>query len=254
MKRLPSFLLTILLAISFVSTNITPSLVLAHNVQETITNQIVIDMVKAGLSTEIIITKIKSSPSKFDTSSNALQELKKAGVADSIVLAIVKKQSGMVDEMGADKTSGGAMTTEVKLPDGTEIKLVTIEEISSKKAVQDDPLAFRVSEDVIVDGKILIAKNTIAKGIVTNAKKKGFMGRSGELSIRLESTETVDGQKIKIRSTKSGEGGNNTASTVALTVLFGPLGLLKRGKEAVIKAGTIITAYTDEAKNIAVKN
>lgn len=254
MKKLPSFLLTILLAISFVSFSFAPSFVLAQAVQETITNQTVIDMVKAEISTEVIIAKINSSEGNFDTSSNALQELKKEGVADSIILAIVKKQSGMVGEIGVDKTSDGTMTPETKLPDGTEIKLVTIDEISSQKAVQDDPLTFRVAEDVIVDGKILIAKNTTAKGIVTNAKKKGFMGRSGELSIRLESTETVDGQKIKIRSSKSGEGGDNTGTTIALTVLFGPLGLLKRGKEAVIKAGTNITAYTDESKNVAVKN
>lgn len=253
MKKL-SFLLTVLLAISFISISITPSFVLAQTVQETINNQTVIDLVKSGLSAEIIITKIKSSPSNFDTSSKALQELKKAGVADSIVLAVVKKQSGIVDEDVAGINSSGAMMTEVKLPDGTEVKLVVIDEISSKKAVQDDQLTFKIAEDVVVNGRILIAKNTTAKGIVTNAKKKGMMGRSGELSIRLESTETVDGQKVKIRSSKSGEGGDNTGTTVALTVLFGPLGLLKRGKDAVIKAGTIITAYTDEAKNVSVKN
>jgi hypothetical protein len=39
-------------------------------------------------------------------------------------------------------------------------------------------------------------------------------------------------------------------STVALTVLFGPLGLLRKGKEAKIKAGTVLTAYTDEAKTV----
>ena len=254
MKRISSLSLTILLAISFISMSITPNLVLAQTVQEKLTNQSVIDMVKAGLSTAIIIAKIKSSASGFDTSSNALQALKKAGVSDSIVLAMVKKESGIVEETVTNAGSDGTMTTDVKLPDGTEVKLVTIDEISSKKAVQDDQLTFKVAEDVKVDGKTVIAKDAIAKGVVTNAKKKGMMGRSGELSIRIESAQTVDGQKIKLRSSKSGEGGDNTGTTVALTVLFGPLGLLKRGKEAVIKAGTIITAYTDEAKNVSVKN
>ena len=231
MKRLPSFLLTILLAISFISTSITPNLVLAQTTQEKLTNQAVIEMVKAGLSADIIITKIKSSPSSFDTSSNALQVLKKAGVSDSVVLAMVKKESGIVEETVMNTSSDGAMTTNIKLPDGTEVKLVTIDEISSKKAVTDDQLTFKVAEDIKVNGKTVIAKDTIAKGVVTNAKKKGMMGRSGELSIRIESTQTIDGQKVKLRSSKSGEGGDNTGTTVALTVLFGPLGLLKRGKE-----------------------
>ena len=64
-----------------------------------------------------------------------------------------------------------------------------------------------------------------------------MMGRSGELSIRIESTQTVDSQKLKLRASKSGAGGDNMGSTVALTVLFGPLGLLKHGKEAKIKVG-----------------
>ncbi|MDQ3180987.1 MAG: hypothetical protein M3Q33_10755, partial [Acidobacteriota bacterium] len=240
MKRILSFSLTFLLAISFISMSITPNLLLAQTVQEKLTNQAVIDMVKAGLSAEIIIAKIKSSPSGFDTSSEALQTLKKAGVSDSIVLTMVKKESGLSEEIVANAGLDSAITTEVKLPDGTEVKLVTIDEISSKKAIQDDPLTFKVAEDVKVNGKIVVAKDTIAKGIVTNAKKKSMMGRSGELSIRLESTQTVDGQKVKLRSSKSGEGGDNTTSTVVLTVLFGPLGLLKRGKDAVIKSGTIV--------------
>jgi hypothetical protein len=37
-------------------------------------------------------------------------------------------------------------------------------------------------------------------------------------------------------------------------VLFGPLGFLKKGKNAVIKPGTEIKVYTDEEKKVAVKN
>ncbi len=253
MKRIPSLSLAFLLAISFISICSIPNVIFAQTVQEKLTNQSVVEMVKSGLSADIIVAKIKSSASEFDTSSQALQDLKKAGVEDSIVLAMVKKASGMVDEATMASPVQEAKTS-IALPDGTEVKLTTIEEISSKKAVQDDTVTFKVSEDIKIDGKVVIAKGTIAKGIVTNAKKKGMMGRSGELSIRVESTETVDGQKIKLRSAKSGEGGDNTTSTIALTVLFGPLGLLKHGKEAVIKANSIITAYTDESKTVAVKN
>ena len=74
------------------------------------------------------------------------------------------------------------------------------------------------------------------------------------MSIRIESTQTVDNQKLKLRASKSGEGGDNMGSTVALTVLFGPLGLLRRGKEAKIKAGTVLSAFTDEAKTVMASN
>jgi hypothetical protein len=254
MKRIPSISLSFLIAISFISLGSMASSAFAQTVQEQLNNQSIVEMVKSGLSAEIIIAKIKSAKSDFDTSSKALQDLKKEGVADSIVLVMVKKASGIADEPPTVNSSAPETPVNVVLPDGTEVKLITIEEISSKKAIQDDLLTFKIAEDVKIGNNVVIAKGAIAKGIVTNAKKKGMMGRSGELNIRIESTETVDGQTIKLRSTKSGEGGDKVGTTVALTVLFGPLGLLKRGKDAVIKADTILTAFTNEAKTIVVKN
>jgi hypothetical protein len=139
------------------------------------------------------------------------------------------------------------------LPDGTEFTVVTTEEISSKTATECDPLTFKVQEDVKVDGHVVIAKDTLVKGVVANAKKAGMMGKGGSLGIRVESTTTVDNQKLKLRSTKGKEGDDKTGTTVALVVLFGPLGFLKHGKNAQIKPGTEIKVYTDEEKRIAVK-
>ncbi|MCY7375589.1 MAG: hypothetical protein LH472_06415 [Pyrinomonadaceae bacterium] len=205
----------------------------------------IIDMVTAKFSQDIIIAKIKSSPNSFDTSSAALQVLKKSGVSDAIVLAMVQKASGM------DSGSANGGSSIQTIPDGTELKIVTTEDISGQKVVEGDPLTFKIAEDVKINNRTVIAKDTIVKGTVSAAKKKGFMGKGGELSIRIESTQTVDGQKMKLRASKSGAGGDNMGSTVALTVLFGPLGLLRKGKEAKIKAGTILSAFTDEAKTVS---
>ncbi len=140
----------------------------------------------------------------------------------------------------------------VVIPDGTEISAVTTETISSKTAQEDDPITFRVDQDVVIDGDVVIAKGTVIKGVVTNAKKSGFFGRGGELNVRVESTETVDKQKLKVRAAKGKEGENKTGTTVALVVLFGPLGFLKKGKNAEIKEGTQIKVYTDEIKTVQV--
>jgi hypothetical protein len=140
----------------------------------------------------------------------------------------------------------------VVIPDGTEISAVTTEMLSSKTAHEDDPVTFKVDEDVVVDGEVVIAKGTVLKGVVTNAKKSGYFGRGGELNVRVESTETVDKQKLKVRAAKGKEGDNKTGTTVALVVLFGPLGFLKKGKNAEIKEGTKIKVYTDEEKMVRV--
>lgn len=139
------------------------------------------------------------------------------------------------------------------LPDGTELTVVTTEEISSKTAVEGDPINFKVDEDVKVNGTTVIAKGALVKGEVSNSKKSGRMGKGGQLSIRILSTESVDGQKVKLRASKGKEGDDKTGTTVALVVLFGPLGFLKKGKDAKIKEGTRIKAYTDEEKKIAAR-
>ena len=144
-------------------------------------------------------------------------------------------------------------TTEVVIPDGTEFTVTTTEEITSKTATAGDPLSFKVTEDVKINGRLVIAEGTLVKGVVANAKKSGMMGKGGALSIRVESTTSVDNQKIKLRSSKGKEGDDKTGTTVALVVLLGPLGLLKHGKNAKIKSGTQIKVFTDEEKKVQAK-
>lgn len=151
---------------------------------------------------------------------------------------------------GSIPTEETLQGNEVLIPDGTEFTVVTTDEISSKTAHEDDPINLKVQEDVKINGQVVIAKDTLVKGVVAAAKKSGMLGRGGSLGIRIESTTTVDGQKVKLRSAKGKEGDNKTGTTVALVVLFGPLGFLKKGKNAIIKPGTPIKVFTDEEKKV----
>jgi hypothetical protein len=60
---------------------------------DVLTNKDVLDMLKAGLSPEVITAKIKISATKFDTSVAALQELKAAGASEAVMLAVVESSS-----------------------------------------------------------------------------------------------------------------------------------------------------------------
>ena len=91
-----------------------------------------------------------------------------------------------------------------------------------------------------------------AVGTITHAKKAGMMGKGGELNMRLQYL-LVGETRLKIRGTKGKEGEGKEGATVALTVLFGPIGLIKHGKNVEIKEGTPILAYTDEPFEIAQK-
>jgi hypothetical protein len=57
--------------------------------QEVLTNDSVIQMVKAGLPEAVVIAKIKGTATKFDLKTDSLVGLKKAGVSDKVLEAMV---------------------------------------------------------------------------------------------------------------------------------------------------------------------
>jgi hypothetical protein len=80
-------------------------LAVAVGAQEVLTNDAVIAMKKSGLSDGVILAKIRSSQSKFDTSTQALVTLKQAGLSDQIIEAIVG-HSGPGGTVAAPAVSG----------------------------------------------------------------------------------------------------------------------------------------------------
>ena len=102
-----------------------------------------------------------------------------------------------------------------------------------------------MDDDIKVGGAIVAKKGSRAVAVVSNAKKAGMMGKAGELNIRLEHLMAGD-NRIRVRGTKGREGDSKTGAAVALTVLFGPIGLIKHGKNVEVKAGTPLTAYVDQ--------
>ena len=75
--------------------------------QEIFTNDEVISLTKAGLASSIIISKIQTSKTNFDTSADALIKLKQNGVGDDVIAAmIIAKNPPPV--AGAPSNSTGA--------------------------------------------------------------------------------------------------------------------------------------------------
>jgi S1-C subfamily serine protease len=89
MKKTISYFLTLSLLVSVFLLASSTQTLLAQS-QEKLTNKDVIELVKTGISNEIITAKIKASKTEFDTSPTALQELKKEGVPDAIILVMLQ--------------------------------------------------------------------------------------------------------------------------------------------------------------------
>jgi len=89
MKHLRHLLFVLLISAFCIGAN---QQVFAQN--ETLTNNDVISLVKAGLSPTIIINKIRSSKTEFDLSTDALIALKQAGATDDVVGAMFEAKNG----------------------------------------------------------------------------------------------------------------------------------------------------------------
>ena len=213
-----------------------------------LTNKDVMDMVKSGLTTDVIIAKIKSSPSKFDTAPSALAELKTANVPDPVILAMVQGTGAATSNSSA--TVPASVGTAVKVPDGTEIEIQLKNTLSGEEAKVGDIVDFMVVRPVQLNGVTIFEKEASARARVTTAKHSGHWGHAGKLEWAMQDVQAVDGNRVPCRFTKR-ELGDSKGSTVAVaavatTVLLGPLGLLwglKKGKPAIIPAGNRYSVF-----------
>ena len=131
------------------------------------------------------------------------------------------------------------------LKEGTDVKLKFAQDLSSKTAAEDDPVNMVLDEDLKVGDVTVCKAGAKAVATVTHAKKAGMMGKGGELNIRLEYLLVGD-TRMRLRGTKGKEGEGKVGAAVALTVLFGPIGLIKHGKNVEVKQGTPLLSYVDQ--------
>ena len=145
----------------------------------------------------------------------------------------------------APASAPAAATDKLVLKDGSDVHLKFAESVSSKTATEGDTINLLLDEDLKI-GNVVVAKaGTKAVGTVTHAKKAGMMGKAGELNMRLEYLKVGD-ERVKIRGSKGKEGEGKEGTAVVFTVLFGPLGLIKHGKNVDVKEGTPLTAFLDQ--------
>jgi hypothetical protein len=131
------------------------------------------------------------------------------------------------------------------LRDGTDVQLKFAQDLSSKTAAEGDPVSLVLDQDLKLGDVVVVKAGAKAVGTITHSKKAGMMGKAGELNMRLEYLLAGD-NRVKLRGSKGKEGQGKEGATVALTVLFGPIGLIKHGKNVEIKSGTQLLAYLDE--------
>jgi hypothetical protein len=134
----------------------------------------------------------------------------------------------------------------VILPAELPVPLMTTGPLSSKTQVKGDMIVLRTSEDVLVDGVLVIPKGTEATGQVSDARATGGLGIGGRLSIAPLYLR-VGGTVVRLSgvSRKKGTTGADTVAGLALTPIIS-------GKNARIADGSPVPAQVMKPVTVCV--
>lgn len=125
-----------------------------------------------------------------------------------------------------------ASTQFLNLLDSTPIRMKLGKTISSADAHVGDDVSLEVSEDVVVDGFLVIPKGASALGVVNEAEPKKALGRGGKLSVLIRSVRMADNEQAVLRSGGEGKG---TSSVIPVM----------RGKDITFPKGMDFIGYVN---------
>ncbi len=230
-----------------------PCFARAQETREPLTKPEVVRLLENGVSADRVGALAKQYGIAFQMSDDAEKEFRGAGANDELIgmlkalspVAAPQPAAAPPPKVETPKPAENTGANMVVLKEGTEVKLKFAQDLSSKTATEGDPVNFTVDQDVAADTTVVVRSGASAVGEVTRAEKAGHMGKAGQLSVRLNYMKAGD-KRVRLRGTKGKEGEGKTGTAVTLTVLFGPLGLLKHGKQVEVKEGSPLTGYVDE--------
>jgi hypothetical protein len=146
---------------------------------ETLTNNEVVSLVKAGLSTSIIINKIRTSKTDFDLSTDALIALKQAGLTDDVVGAMFESKNGKTVNVAAGTTEARAVSDPNDPNAPHDLGIYLFEEIGGTKKMTQ--LAPNVSAQNRTGG---LFTSSLTYGIGKVKIKANLPGTTAKLQLR----------------------------------------------------------------------
>jgi hypothetical protein len=198
-------------------------------------------MLIAQIPEDVIVLKVKQTGKGFNLSSEEIIALKKAGASDRLLKALLDPKSN---------AGRGAENSEMIVPDGTEVKLLLKNPLSSATAQAEQRIGFTASDAVVVHGVTAIEKGASAVGHVTEVQARKSFGRKGKLLFSIDAVQAVSGENIRLRASKTASGADSYGTAGVVTILTGPLGALVKGKDVEVAAGTEFTIYIDGDRRI----
>jgi hypothetical protein len=155
--------------------------------QQSLTNGAIVKMVKAGLSDDLIVTTINSTAGSYDTSTDGIIALKKAGVSDRVVSAVIQKASSPPSSPSPLTPSLPVATPGTPALSSAENKPRVFLQSASKgnqwNAVRDQSMEMSKDFERDCDGvRVTINQNAADYTVVLNHIEHGF-ARDNQIQI-----------------------------------------------------------------------
>lgn len=132
------------------------------------------------------------------------------------------------------------------LQEGTIIKAALTQNISGKEVSVGQTVDFELSENIILNDKVVIPKGAKITGSVTEAQRSKALGKKGKLAFSIDYLYLKNGKVIKLRSQVEKNLKGSGAAVAAGAILLSPVALLFNGKNAKYEKGEVFTAYIDK--------
>ena len=130
---------------------------------------------------------------------------------------------------------------------GTEIPLITREELTTKKKQLrvGQRIQMEVSANVTHGGVVVIPAGTPAVGEITEVRNKGMWGKSGYIGARIVSLRLGD-RHVRLTGTFDDKGVTGTGGVVAAVAFIPVAGFFTTGTSAFIASGSAMKGFLDE--------
>lgn len=148
----------------------------------------------------------------------------------------------------------------VTVPGGTAMTVNLVDKVSSHTANVGDTFAIVATQDVVVDGWLVVAKGASGQGEVVSVERAGSNGHAGNIGLQMDWIFATDGEKLKLTSqkdTQEGQGKAGAASTVTVAsyLLLGLPGLFAhnfvKGRDIDIDSSKTFPAYVQDTVHVA---
>jgi uncharacterized protein YgiM (DUF1202 family) len=167
-----------------------------HEAAVPLNDKNIISMQAMRLSPEVIIAKIQSSPTSFDTSASGLQKLKYAGVPDKVIVAMVQASAIPAAAPAVTEAPKPSGVLQIRVPDGTPVDLTTISTLSSDDVREGMTIHLKVLNDVTIDGVTILRKDSDARARVYVITQPTFISKVGEVEWAMEDIAAINGDLV----------------------------------------------------------